>query len=283
MFDPSLGRWLTEDPVGYDAGDPNLYRFVGNDPTDLVDPSGLAPEAKSGIKIKVVQGQDTQGQHTYPTATANWSIDGMPALPANLTYVTLVDMKWKIGTCDKCDKKGETTAEGGYKMWFAGVDVYSKPKGGVNLGPKHGGQNEFNNGNNKVAGYPSFENQAQLDQYLANSFGVQGTQGTLSITVTVRGFSGLQLAGFNPKLKKEYAGPTESPGSMPNPGARPAGGVWPSVPTMPNRLRDWRPRQLADWTDQPPPFWGGKNDFEYSQSATLTWDYCGDKLNSETK
>ena len=41
MFDPSLGRWLTEDPIGFDAGDNNFYRFVGNSPTNFTDPSGL--------------------------------------------------------------------------------------------------------------------------------------------------------------------------------------------------------------------------------------------------
>lgn len=41
MYDPILGRWLEQDPIGFDAGDMNLYRFVGNDPTNTVDPSGL--------------------------------------------------------------------------------------------------------------------------------------------------------------------------------------------------------------------------------------------------
>lgn len=40
-YTPSLGRWLELDPIGFDAGDANLYRFVGNNPTNAVDPSGL--------------------------------------------------------------------------------------------------------------------------------------------------------------------------------------------------------------------------------------------------
>ncbi len=40
-YDPSIGRWLSEDPIGF-AGDPsNLYRPMGNAPTMYVDPSGL--------------------------------------------------------------------------------------------------------------------------------------------------------------------------------------------------------------------------------------------------
>jgi RHS repeat-associated protein len=39
-LDPTTGRWTTQDPLGFAAGDANLYRYVGNTPTLLVDPSG---------------------------------------------------------------------------------------------------------------------------------------------------------------------------------------------------------------------------------------------------
>ena len=42
-YDPSLGRFTTRDPVGFAAGDANLYRYVHNDPINSVDPTGLAP------------------------------------------------------------------------------------------------------------------------------------------------------------------------------------------------------------------------------------------------
>jgi hypothetical protein len=42
MFDPTVGRWLQEDPERFAAGDSNLYRYTGNDPTNLTDPTGLA-------------------------------------------------------------------------------------------------------------------------------------------------------------------------------------------------------------------------------------------------
>ncbi len=34
------GRWTREDPVGFDAGDTNLYRYVGNTVTSFTDPTG---------------------------------------------------------------------------------------------------------------------------------------------------------------------------------------------------------------------------------------------------
>ena len=40
-YDPEVGRWLSEDPIGFEGGDANLYRYVANDPGNGVDPSGL--------------------------------------------------------------------------------------------------------------------------------------------------------------------------------------------------------------------------------------------------
>jgi hypothetical protein len=41
MYDPSIGRWIEEDPDAFAAGDVNLSRYVRNDPVDATDPSGL--------------------------------------------------------------------------------------------------------------------------------------------------------------------------------------------------------------------------------------------------
>jgi hypothetical protein len=40
FYDPSLGRFLSRDPLGYGGGDPNLYRYCGNDPVNATGPSG---------------------------------------------------------------------------------------------------------------------------------------------------------------------------------------------------------------------------------------------------
>jgi RHS repeat-associated protein len=42
-YDAKVGRWISEDPIGFEAGDANLYRYVGNSPTWLTDSSGLNP------------------------------------------------------------------------------------------------------------------------------------------------------------------------------------------------------------------------------------------------
>src|SRR5207248_998503 len=39
-YDPHLGRFISEDPMSFAADDANLYRYVGNSPTFMVDPTG---------------------------------------------------------------------------------------------------------------------------------------------------------------------------------------------------------------------------------------------------
>jgi RHS repeat-associated protein len=41
-YDPQVGRFVNEDPIRFDAGDENFYRYVGNDSVNDSDPSGLA-------------------------------------------------------------------------------------------------------------------------------------------------------------------------------------------------------------------------------------------------
>ena len=40
-YDPKTGRWTSQDPLGFDAGDSNLYRYLANGGVNGSDPSGL--------------------------------------------------------------------------------------------------------------------------------------------------------------------------------------------------------------------------------------------------
>jgi len=46
-YSPSLGRFLQTDPIDFDAGDVNLFRYVGNNPINLWDSYGLCEEGET--------------------------------------------------------------------------------------------------------------------------------------------------------------------------------------------------------------------------------------------
>ena len=41
-YDPKVGRFISEDPIGFAGGDVNQYGYVGNQPVNGIDPMGLA-------------------------------------------------------------------------------------------------------------------------------------------------------------------------------------------------------------------------------------------------
>lgn len=50
-YDEKVGRFISEDPIGLKGGDVNLYAYVKNRPTMLVDPLGLAGCGPFGMSI----------------------------------------------------------------------------------------------------------------------------------------------------------------------------------------------------------------------------------------
>ncbi len=50
-YDPAVGRFVSEDPIGFAAGDVNVSRYVGNGPVGSVDPNGL--EQQENLRASV--------------------------------------------------------------------------------------------------------------------------------------------------------------------------------------------------------------------------------------
>ena len=48
FYDPQIGRFVSQDPIGFAGGDANLYRYVGNAPTIWVDPLGNVATTAAG-------------------------------------------------------------------------------------------------------------------------------------------------------------------------------------------------------------------------------------------
>ena len=51
-YDAKVGRWVSEDPIGFWGGDANLYRYVGNTPLRYTDPAGeIVPFIVGGVLL----------------------------------------------------------------------------------------------------------------------------------------------------------------------------------------------------------------------------------------
>jgi RHS repeat-associated protein len=51
-YDAAVGRWVSEDPLRFEAGDGNHNRYVGNGATNTTDPSGLEEPAFYRLRIE---------------------------------------------------------------------------------------------------------------------------------------------------------------------------------------------------------------------------------------
>jgi len=73
-YDPAIGRFISEDPMGFGAGDVNFYQYTSNNPVNGNDPSGL--DAFSAIaKLGGRLGNAATREHIAQVAKA-WIDDG---------------------------------------------------------------------------------------------------------------------------------------------------------------------------------------------------------------
>jgi RHS repeat-associated protein len=76
FYDPNVGRFISEDPTGFNAGDANLYRYVRNNPINFVDPFGLCGSSN----FDFLGGDDSSGiqkiHGNYAKLLAEYDLDG---------------------------------------------------------------------------------------------------------------------------------------------------------------------------------------------------------------
>ena len=117
-YDPELGRFISEDPIGFSGGDVNLFRYVVNDPMNQVDPSGLdrrkcsrrlnslfTPIKVGRLRHDYVQFRDTKGDLT----TKSWGNKGMID-ESEIDTSTRSCGNWESSS-DKADKMAEDLAD----------------------------------------------------------------------------------------------------------------------------------------------------------------------------
>jgi RHS repeat-associated protein len=89
-YDPNVGRWLSRDPIG-ESGGIDLYGYVGNSPTNAIDPFGLLAyvlslslSAEAGI-----MGAGTGGSSAWGLGISFDSWNGIP-YPSDFGIVNTV-------------------------------------------------------------------------------------------------------------------------------------------------------------------------------------------------
>jgi RHS repeat-associated protein len=92
-YDPTLGKWLTQDPLGLKAG-PNLYAYVLNCPMTMFDLYGLREGTERAICNRV---HTRNGDHVLRRAYREYTLDGEPISEADLgkEMKSWVSSKWQ--------------------------------------------------------------------------------------------------------------------------------------------------------------------------------------------
>jgi RHS repeat-associated protein len=92
-YNPSVGRFIGEDSVGFGAGDGNLYRYVGNSPTDRRDPSGMVSLSYQETRPLLA---GLCGNYNW---IIQWQLNGSDAASANGYVVQKVDLRIVDNSC----------------------------------------------------------------------------------------------------------------------------------------------------------------------------------------
>lgn len=285
MFSPNLGRWMTMDPIAYEAGDVNLYRYVGNDPVSGLDPSGLAGPAPDFNWSENARGH---GQFSW----GKLPIPEIPAIQNDERVFTHIRMNWQTFRC--CDAviggigNALPASKGGYEAWVEGTDVvkYLREKTiYIQLTPFHAGNNFTNNKNadepqdpEMPSPYPKFNSKKEYSNYIRSSTNAKGYKGKVDILIDIRKYATNDVVGFKKPVTAEPTGPVENPSDIVHPRSPDSNTP---IPVQPNRMQGPNPkgfRTMGLWSLDQPKFWSGKPSWQYTAKLTLEWDYCGDKL-----
>ena len=258
---PTVSPFADQGAFGFQAGDANLYRYVGNDPTNAVDPSGLEKADTTRV--------DFDKQYGVPTGVFHWPFKA-PEAPKDLNLYTKVDMQWEI-------KKGDDKPQkGNYRFWFQGFVPSSTLD--FNLWPKHG---SHRGPDNKITTWPVFNGETrkdrdeQLDAYLRESLDLTKTSGTLTVRLEYRAYKKPAAEKFEPKFE-EMGGACEVPTMQAN-----KTGKTGMVSRAPNRMRLFL-RGKYPWLSEEPKIWDNDPESKYVIEMTYTWNWSSKEFGKYT-
>jgi RHS repeat-associated protein len=87
-YAPTTGRFISEDPMGFGAGDTNLYRYVNNSPTNYTDPTGMIGQIAGGAIFGGIAGGLYALANDLETGKFGWNTFGNVATGAAVGALT---------------------------------------------------------------------------------------------------------------------------------------------------------------------------------------------------
>jgi len=147
-YDAQVGRFVSEDPLGFAAGDMNTYRYVGNSPLDYTDPTGMS-------SFSGVLGAVGSALGSAVTSTATSMASGYASAGAYIGGVGAAAIDYSLGT----------------NLVSLGSPTASLPGGGQLVVTGYGGPTPFQQGasafHTTAAGMSSFSHPASSTQTAA--------------------------------------------------------------------------------------------------------------------
>ena len=112
-YDAETGRFLQEDPIGFAAGDLNIYRYVLSNPLSYTDPSGLVAATEGATLEKGTAGAGSAGMFNigmrlnciFTAIAAGIELSGTPDLEALDVIIAGTDTAMACGAKVKSKKK----------------------------------------------------------------------------------------------------------------------------------------------------------------------------------
>jgi RHS repeat-associated protein len=111
-YDPGTGRWISEDPIGFAAGDANLYRYVGNASTIYVDAMGLHRGLGNSYFENWIETQFSQARSGISDALRNVAEAANQAIAPVIAPIIAGFEEWK----DYARRKGQWQSDRRWKL-----------------------------------------------------------------------------------------------------------------------------------------------------------------------